>query len=122
MQEEFKKIEETVEHLKSYVNIRVKQAKLGAAEKASDVLSVVITKMIVAVIFFCCILFASEALAYFLGTYFNSTWLGFLVVAVLYLIAAMVIRQGREKLIRMPIMNAIIDRLFTNETKQHEEN
>ena len=122
IQDEFKKIEETAEHLKSYVNTKIAQLKLSAAEKISDVISLFIAKLLVAVVFFFFIFFGSSALAYGLGDYFEKTWLGFVIVAGFYLLAGLAIWFGRERLVRIPIMNAILRRLFMNETKQNEEN
>ena len=47
MHEAFKKIEETADHLKTYVNTKIAQAKFGVAEKASDMLSMFIAKTLI---------------------------------------------------------------------------
>ncbi len=122
MQEEFKKIEEAADHIRQYINTRIDSVKLSAAEKASDIISVFIAKAIVIVIFFFAILFAGDAAAYFIGGYLGKTWLGFLVVAGVCLLAALIIWMAKERLLRIPIMNAIVSRLFMNETKDNEKN
>ncbi|HEX4851924.1 MAG TPA: hypothetical protein VFV08_14010, partial [Puia sp.] len=81
MREEFEKIEETVTHLKAYVNTKIEQAKLSAADRVSDVLSVFIAKLLISLLFFLFVLYASSAVAYAIGSYTGRTWLGFLVVA-----------------------------------------
>jgi len=121
MREEFKKIEETVDHLKRYVNTKISQVKLGAAEKTSDILSVLIARTLVAIVFFFFVLFGSEALAYGLGEYFGRNWLGFLIVATFYLLAGIIIWKTRERTLRIPIMNGIIRRLFSKEINDDEE-
>ncbi len=122
MQEEFKKIEEAADHIRQYINTRIDSVKLSAAEKASDMISVFIAKAIVIVIFFFAILFAGDAAAYFIGGYLGKTWLGFLVVAGVCLLAALIIWIAKERLLRIPIMNAIVSRLFMNETKDNGKN
>jgi hypothetical protein len=104
------------------VNTKIAQAKFGVAEKASDMLSMFIAKTLIAIIFFFFVLFVSQALAYFIGGIFGKTWLGFLLVGGFYLLAAIVIWIAREKMIRLPIMNSIINRLFNNENAQDEKN
>ena len=121
MKEEFKKIEETVDHLKRYVNTRISEVKLNVAEKTSDMLSVLIAKTLVAIVFFFFVLLGSEALAYGLGEYFGRNWLGFLIVAGFYLVAGVIIWKTREKTLRIPIMNGLIRRLFSKEINDDEE-
>ena len=122
MQEAFKKMEQTVDHLKSYVNTKIDQAKFGVAEKASDMLSLFIAKTMIVVIFFLFILFVSQSAAYLIGGFFDKTWLGFLIVGGFYLFVAVLTWIGREKMIRLPIMNAIINRLFNNQNGKDEKN
>lgn len=122
MREEFEKLEETMAHLKAYVNTRIEQAKLSAAARASDVFSVFIAKMLVSLFFFLFVVFASSAAAYAIGSYLGRTWLGFLVVAISYLVLGGIIWTARERLLRIPIMNAIIRRLFKDETESNEKN
>ncbi len=122
MQEEFKKIEEAADHLKQYINIRIDRIKLTAAEKASDVLSVFIAKALAGLVFFFFILFAGEAAAYGIGNYLGKTWLGFLIVAGCCFLAGLIIWMARERLLRIPIMNAMISRLFMNETDEDGKN
>jgi hypothetical protein len=122
MREEFEKIEETVTHLKAYVNTKIEQAKLSAADKVSDVLSVFIAKLLVSLLFFLFVLFASGSAAYAIGSYTGRTWLGFLIVASSYLLIGWIIWIARERLLRIPIMNSIISRLFKNDSEAHEKN
>jgi hypothetical protein len=76
------------------------------------VLANVIAGIMVAVVFFFFIVFGSIALAFGLGDWLGKTWAGFLVVAGLYLLIAIVVWAARAKLIRLPIMNALIQQLF----------
>ena len=122
MREEFEKMEETVKHLKAYVNTKIEQAKLSAADKVSDVLSVFIAKLLVSLLFFLFVLFASSSAAYAIGAFLGKTWLGFLIVALSYLLIGWVIWIARERLLRIPIMNSIISRLFRDENDDHEKN
>jgi hypothetical protein len=122
MQEEFKTMEETLDHLKSYVNTKISQVKLGAAEKASDMISVFVAKLLAALVLFFFFLFISLAVASGLGDYFGKPWLGYTIVAGFYLLAGFIIWFGRERLLRIPVMNAIIARLFRENSIQYEKN
>jgi|GEM_PF-991672 len=122
VQEEFKKIEEIVSHVKSYVNTKITKAKLDTAAKTSDLITFIVVRMLVTIIFFFFIIFASDAAAYALGDYFGKEWIGFLFVSVFYLLVGLLIWFAKEKLLRIPIMNAIINRLFSREIDHNAEN
>ena len=122
MQEELKKIEEIVSHFKKYVNTKITKTKLDAAVKTSDMITFIVVRMLVTVVFFYFLIFASDAAAYAIGDYFRKVWLGFLMFAVFYLMAGLLIWFSRERLLRIPVMNAIINRLFTHEIDHDEEN
>lgn len=121
MRETFDKIEETVDHVKTYVNTRIAQVKLGAAEKASDMISIFIAKLLAAGVLFFFVLFLSEAAAIGLGDLLGKAWLGYLIVAAIYLGLGLIIWFARERLLRIPIMNAIIARLFKNNSVKNEK-
>ncbi len=118
MEKAFAKAEELADTIKEYVNTRIESVKLNVAEKSSVVIANVLAGMVLAVVFLFFIIFASTALAFGLGEWIGRTWAGFLIVGCLYLLAGIVVWYAREKIIRMPIMNALIKQLFRND---HEE-
>jgi len=115
MEKAFAKMEELAGTIKEYVNARIASVKLNTAEKISGVMANVLAALVVAVVFLFFIIFASIALALVLAGWMGSTWAGFLIVALLYLLIGVVVWMARGKLIRMPIMNAIIQQLFKND-------
>ncbi len=118
MEKAFEKIEELADNIKQYVNTRIDAAKLTAAEKTSAVIANLIAGLIVATVFMFFIVFASIALAIFLGVWIGKAWAGFLIVAGLYLLIGVFVWTAKEKLIRMPIMNALIKQLFGEEDEE----
>ncbi|MFM6924489.1 MAG: phage holin family protein [Ferruginibacter sp.] len=118
MEKAFEKIEELADNIKQYVNNRVDAVKLTAAEKSSAIIANLIAGLIVATVFMFFIVFASIALSLLLGNWIGSTWAGFLIVAGLYLLTGMIVWTAREKIIRLPIMNALIKQLFGEEDEE----
>ena len=112
--EDIKKVEDLFDHAREYVNIRIDEVKLAVAERVSAVMAMVIATAVVNIIFLLCLVFASAAGAFALGVWLKSYWLGFLVVAGLYFLAGLLVWAAMERLIRAPIMNAIIRQLFKN--------
>jgi hypothetical protein len=117
MKETLAKVEEMIGTVREYVNIRIESVKLDIAEICSDIISSAIAVFIAAAMFLFFILFASIALSVILNEYTGSSWSGFLIVGCLHLLLATIVWIAREKLIRMPLMNALIKKLF----RHHEE-
>ena len=118
MEKTFDKIEELAGNIKKYVNTRIDAAKLSAAEKSSAMISNLIAGLFVAGVFLLFIIFASIALALLVGIWIGKIWAGFLVVAGLYMLLGLVVWTAREKIIRLPIMNALIKQFFGEEDEE----
>ena len=111
-QQEFSKAEALIEQLKIYVTAEIELGKLTATEKISKLSSNVIAAIFVGAVFLLFLLFASFSVAYLIGEAIHKLWLGFLIVAIFYLLVALITWFAREKLLRIPIMNAILRQLF----------
>ncbi|HEX2682615.1 MAG TPA: phage holin family protein [Ferruginibacter sp.] len=118
MEKVFAKTEELAQHIKDYVDTRIESVKLNAAEKSSAVIANVVAGLVVATVFFLFIIFAGIALSFALGGWMGNTWAGFLVVAGFYLLIGIVTWTARGKLIRFPLMNALIKQIFSNEDEE----
>jgi hypothetical protein len=115
LQEEFKKAEELAMHFKAYIQTEIELLKLRIAEKISKILANFLAAIVVIVIISIFILFVSLALALLIGEWLGKMSTGFFIVAAIYLLAGIIIWYGREKLIRIPILNKILSQLFDDE-------
>jgi hypothetical protein len=113
MESAFAKVEELAGTIKDYADARMESVKLNIAEKSSAVLANVIAGVIVVAVFLFFFVFANIALAFGLGEWIGKIWAGFLIVAFLYLLTGIIVWFARVKIIRLPIMNALIQQLFT---------
>jgi uncharacterized membrane protein YqjE len=111
MNETFEKVEGLTEHVKEYITTKVELAKLRLAEKTSLTVANIIAAVVVAVLFLFVILFGSLAGAWVLGDWIGKRYAGFLIVAGFYLLLAVMVWFARNRLIRFPVMNAIIKML-----------
>jgi len=123
MEKTFARLEELADTVKEYVNTRIEAVKLSAAEKTSAVMANVLAGVVVALVFVFFVIFASVALSLGVGEWIGKTWAGFLIVAGLYLLIGIVVWMARGKLIRLPLMNAMIQQLSGNneEEEDHEK-
>lgn len=120
MEKAFDKVEELADNLKEYVNTRIDAVKLGAAEKSSVVIANVVAGVIAGVVFLFFLGFASVSLAMFLGDSIGKEWAGFLIVAGIYLLAAIIVWAARARIIQIPVMNALIRQLFRNDKDEED--
>lgn len=95
MEKAYAHIEELADSVKEYVNTRVESAKLTLAEKSSAMIANLAAGMVVAVVFLFFIIFAGIALALVLGEWTGQNWAGFLIVAGLYLLIAIIVWFAR---------------------------
>jgi hypothetical protein len=115
MQSAFVKAEAFADHIKEYVNNRITAVKLQAAEKTSKMLSNMIAIAVVAAIMLVFAIFVSMAAAYALSPLVGPAYSGFLIVGGVWLLLAVIIWMGREKILRLPIMNRMLSEMFRDE-------
>ena len=118
--EDFKRIEDLVDHVKEYVHVRVDETRLGLAERSSGVISSLIVGGVLTGIFAMAFFFVFAAAALLLGRMLEDLVMGCLIVAAFLGFAGLIVWWSRQRLIRIPIMNAILDELFKNDN--HEKN
>ena len=118
MEKTFAKVEELAASIKDYADTRIQSIKLNAAEKSSIVIANLLAGIIVAAVFSLFIIFAGIALSFGLGEWTGKTWLGFLIVAILYLVIGIVAWTARRKIIQLPVMNSMIRQLFKNDDEE----
>lgn len=117
MENVFSKMEEMTDNLKEYVQNRLDQLKLGAAEKGSGMLSNTLSAVVLLITLLFAGIFSGMALGFALGAWTGMMWLGFLLVAVVYAAIGMLTWFVWRKRIRDRIMNKIIQELFEQDEK-----
>src|SRR6187401_159964 len=120
MDQDFNNAETFVDQVKEYVNTRLAQLKLSFAEKTSKVMSIMIAVVISALVFFLFLVLVCIAGAIAIGQWLESFWLGFLVMAGIVLLAGFILWISKDRLIRRPIMNALINAMFDKEEDEKD--
>lgn len=121
MSEEFKKIESLLEQLKEYANTRVAQFKFSVAQKLSNTISDLVAALLAGLVFLIFLFFGSIAAAIAIGDLLGKLWLGFLVIAGVYLLAGIIIWKVKDRIIHIPLMNSLIKKLFTNDSGDEKD-
>lgn len=117
MEETKNDIKALVQELKEYFNLRTKLAELQIKKIAADIISKLATSLISLLFLSMTFLFASLALALYLSELMKSFTIGFLSVAAIYLLLALILNLFKKP-IKDKIFDSIIVELF-NET-DHE--
>lgn len=121
MEQAFSTAEELAQHLKEYANNRMDQVKLSTAETTAKVLSVMIAVFIVVMLVAFFLLFAAVALSIFMGEVLGGIYRGFLFTGGLLLLLAGITWVFRKAILQFPIMNALIQQLFTTNEDDDED-
>jgi archaellum biogenesis protein FlaJ (TadC family) len=104
----------------NYIDDKVDLVKLKTADKAGSAVSGVIVGLVVARLSLFIIIFLSFSAAFAISEATGKYYLGFLLVAAFYILLAAVLIIFREKLVTMPVINAILKKLkFRENTAEH---
>jgi hypothetical protein len=86
--------------------------KLKAVDKTSGIASTVITGVALFVVFFICFVVLNIGIALLIGDLVGKSWLGFLILAVLYAVVGFVIFKSRKKFFKTPILKMLISKIL----------
>ncbi|WP_158825882.1 phage holin family protein [Mucilaginibacter lacusdianchii] len=100
-----------LEQLKEYAETRFALSKYKAIEKSTSVAASLVTDIIVAICGVLFFLFATFTLALGIGSALGAAWKGFGIVALLYLVIALVFLFAKVS-IRKFIVNLLISKIF----------
>jgi len=109
-------------HLQEYLEVSVSLLKLRAAEKTSDLIADIAGVVVVSLFFIFFLLFVSFGCANLLSGVFGNNYSGFLIIGGFYLVLGLILWVGRKRIIRNPILNAIVRRLFENNNNHNGNN
>ena len=120
----FKTIRSTIVNLRQvgqeYIETQFQLLKVQAAKKISLLLANTIAFIILSLFLLFFLLFASVALAHVLSDWIGRSYAGFLIVAAIYLVTGYVVFKNKERILRRPILNAIVRKLFAGKSSEKE--
>jgi hypothetical protein len=108
MENEKSPLEDVAEKATDYLNTHLELAQLKAMEYGALAFAALIGKMMLILICFCCLIFASLALAVCISVYSCNPWLGCLVVSGLYFLLFLILRFNRKRMLQLPLANIFI--------------
>jgi hypothetical protein len=112
MKLKMEKIEELIASLKSYTNTTIELIKLETAEHFSVIMANLISKFIVGLVIVLFVFFISLGICFYLSELLGNNYMGFGIVAGIYLLLGIILSIGRKKLLNKPIRDKIIQEMF----------
>lgn len=112
------KVENLVNSAQEYIRLKIKETKLEAADKLSSVFASIAAAIILSFFGVMFILFLSIAAGLLLNKILESAYLGFLLVALFWMLTGLLIYFARNRLIKRPLKDRLINAMFNNNDDQ----
>ena len=113
--EQQKSLNDVIENVQDYIELQKKILRLEVIEKVSEASASAGANSVVFVFYLLVFLFFSIAIALFAGDLLGKNYLGFAVIAVLYLMIALVLNVNKDKWLKTPIANSFIKTFMRHE-------
>lgn len=107
-------LNEALDDVKDYVNLRMQLIQLNVTEKVSVGLAGLIAGGIALIFFILCFIFGSFALSYLIGNALGSTAAGFGVMSGFYLLVGLIMLKAGKGKLRVTLINSFIKQ-FNND-------
>lgn len=107
-------LNEAIDDVKEYINLRMQLIQLNVTEKVSIGLAGMIAGGIALLFFTLCFVFGSFALSYMIGNLLSSTAAGFGIMAGFYLLLGIIMLKVGKGRLRITLINSFIKQ-FSND-------
>ena len=112
MKENLKTVELLVGRAVDFGKMNLELTKLKAIDKSADIISSLIPHLFSIIFFGIFLLFLNLGLSFFLGEFFNSTFLGFFAIAAFYAVTGLFFRFVLHKKLKLIICNLVIKKFL----------
>lgn len=105
-------IETLFEKAEDYTRTTAELMKLKAVDKTADVVSSMLSRAAVSIVFVMFAFLANIGLSLWIGELLGKTYYGFFIVSSIYLLISILLYIFRDPVIKMPVSNFIIVRML----------
>ena len=113
--EEKNKVEKLFTDVKEYAETKLDLAVLSVQDKGSDLLGSAASIIVIGIVILFVLLFLSLGAALIIGHCFHNPSMGFFLIAGVYILLGIIIYFSRKKLIKMPVVNALLKNINFHE-------
>lgn len=107
-------IEILFEKVEDYTRTTVELAKLKVIDTSADVVSSLISRLTIAIVFAMFLLLLNFGLSFWIGELLGNFYFGFFIMAALYLVLSIVLYSYKDQWIKIPVSNFIITKMLKN--------
>ena len=122
MEEEEVDPQKLIDKVKEYVKVRSELSILSAVDKGTQLFANLLTDGLVLILIVLAGLFGSLALGFYLSELIGHSYAGFLIVAGIYLLAALILNSIKDKYLEKRIINTVIVKFFKDRNEVKNEN
>ena len=115
MEDKAAPVEVLVERTQAYIKTSIQLFKLKATDKLAEIVSNLASSFVIVVVIVLFGVNLNIAIALLLGDLLGKAWLGFVLVSGFYAFAGIIFYLLRDKWIKKPIRNSIIEQLLMDE-------
>ena len=115
MEDKAAPVEVLVERTQAYIKSSIQLFKLKATDKLAEIVSNLASSFVLVVVIALFGVNLNIAIALLLGDLLGKAWLGFVLVSGFYAFAGIIFYLLRDKWIKKPIRNSIIEQLLMDE-------
>jgi hypothetical protein len=101
-------IKKLLEKVEVYSNTSVELCKYNMIYKSSAIISTILAKLVLGIIFIILFLFLNIGLALLVGDFFGKSYYGFFIIAGFYMVLVFLFKLFQNQLIKKPVCNYII--------------
>ena len=105
-------IEILFERVEDYTRTTIDLVKLTAVDKTADILSSLLSRLTVSIVFVMFGFLVNVGLSFWIGELVGKIYYGFFIVSSIYLVLAIVLYIVKDKVLKMPISNFIIVKML----------
>jgi len=114
-------ISEVIDASKTYIEANLRLFKLSLLERLSKVVSLIISTTLVMLVGMLFVLFLALTAAMFIGSLLDSRTLGFLIMALFFLLIMLFLWFKRKILVINPIIKTLNDIVFNDNENDEDE-
>ena len=111
--------ESLFDNVKEYINVKLELFKLKLVDKISSLISTFITALLLLIISFIFFTLLNIGIALLISECTGKSYMGFLILAVFYAIAGLILFLGRGSFIKSALVGILIRKIYKNGSKKN---
>lgn len=121
MEDKTTPVEVLLERAQAYTKTSIQLFKLKAVDKLAEMVSNISTGFVIFVFFALFFVNLNIGIALLIGDLLDKVWLGFVLVSGIYACVGLIVYLFRERWIKRPISNSIIEQLLSDENVKDDQ-